>query len=155
YDHFFTDEDLWKMVTSAAAVATGTDDVLGRLEAGQVADIAVFDGQKHADYRAVLAAEPDDVVLVLRGGKPLYGDAALVSSLGATGCDPLDVCGRGKSVCVMSEVGKTLDALRTAAGSAYGLFFCGTPDGEPTCVPSRRASVAGSTVYTGQPSAAD
>jgi hypothetical protein len=37
----------------------------------------------------------------------------------------------------------------------YPAFACGTPTNEPTCVPSRSVAVAGSTIYTGTPSATD
>src|SRR5262249_14486083 len=80
------------------------------------------------------------------------GDAALVSAIpGATGCDTFDVCGTAnKAVCLLTEVGKNLSALQTSVGAgAYPAFFCGDPMNEPTCIPSRGASVMGSTIYTG------
>jgi len=155
YDKFFSDEQLWEMVTKNAAGATGFDDALGVLAQGHLADIAIFDGRSNADFRAVVAAEPAGVVLVLRGGKPLYGDASLLSALSVPNCDSFDVCGTAKSACLMGEVGKTFDALKAAAGGVYGLFFCGTPDVEPTCVPSRPKAVMSSTIYTGQITATD
>ena len=42
-----------------------------------------------------------------------------------------------------------------AAANSFAAFFCGPPPNEPTCVPSRPASVAGSTIYTGAVSADD
>jgi imidazolonepropionase-like amidohydrolase len=51
---FFTDEDLWKMVTVNAANAVARADTLGVLAPGHVADIAIFDGASRADYRAVI-----------------------------------------------------------------------------------------------------
>ncbi len=155
YDHFFTDESLWMMVTANAAAITATDDAIGILAAGRTADIAIFDGSARADHRAVIEAEAKDVLLVLRTGKVLYGDAATVDAV-APGCDHVDVCGAMKSACVMGEVNMSYDQLKTAAGASnYPAFFCGTPDNEPTCVPKRPASVSGSTIYTGQPSATD
>ena len=48
----------------------------------------------------MIDAEPEDVVLVMRGGKVLYGDAAVVDRRSATAtCDALDVCGTAKQVC--------------------------------------------------------
>jgi cytosine/adenosine deaminase-related metal-dependent hydrolase len=151
YDHFFTDEQLWLMATYNAAVATASDDALGLLAPGHLADIAIFDGSKNADHRAVLAADPQDVVLVMRSGKILYGDQSLVTD---TTCDAVDVCGTPKAVCLQSEIHTTYSALQTATAE-YAAFFCGTPDNEPTCVPSRGTAVNNSTVYTGVPSAAD
>jgi large repetitive protein len=154
FDHYFTDEQLWLMVTYNAAVATATDDAIGILATGHTADISIFNGSKNADHRAVIAADPQDVVLVMRTGKVLYGDADIVSGLGVASCDNLDVCGTQKSVCLMGDMGETYPALMTSAAT-YAAFFCGTPDNEPTCVPSRPASVNMSTIYTGVPSASD
>lgn len=154
YDRFFSDEDLWRMVTGDAAFAASVGARLGALAPGKLADVAVFDGTTRKPYRAIIEAEPADVALVLRGGKALYGEAALIDAM-STGCDVVDVCGASKRVCAMSEAGKTYAALRTSGGSAYPAFFCGTPLDEPTCTPQRPKGVQGSTVYTGVPSATD
>ncbi|WP_437734331.1 lamin tail domain-containing protein [Sorangium sp. So ce1335] len=158
YGGFFTDEELWTMVTGNAAAVTATDDVIGALATGKIADIAIFDGAERADHGAIVAAEPQDVVLVMRGGEVLYGDEAVVSAVrGEAACDALDVCGVSKQVCLQDEIGMTLAELQEAAGEIYPAFFCGEPEREPLCTPSRTAtapvsaSVNGSTVYTGEP----
>jgi hypothetical protein len=127
------------------------EDAIGRLATGLSADIAIFDAALHPRHRAVIDAEARDVVLVLRGGRALYGDAALVTALrGAGTCDGLDVCGSPKALCTASEIGLSYAALASAIGDgAYPAFFCGTPAAEPSCVPERRQSVSGSGVYTG------
>ncbi len=153
-DHFFSDEELWLMVTRNAALVTASDDALGTLKVGSFGDVAIFDGRQNGDYRAVIDAEPQDVVLVMRAGKPLYGDAALITGLAAANCDAVDVCGTMKAVCLQSEVGAGYATMQTAAAT-FPAFFCGTPPNEPTCVPSRPASVAGSTIYTGAVTAQD
>lgn len=157
YGNFFTDDDLWRMVTVNAAAATATDDVIGVLAPGKVADISIFEGKAHPRFRAILDAEPQDVTLVMRGGKVLYGDAALVTgTAGGAACDALDVCGTAKQVCLKDEVGKDLAGLASSAGSIYKAFFCdGPPVSEPSCTPKRPASVKGSTIYTGQASDTD
>lgn len=159
YARAFTDEELWRMVTTNAAELTHTHEKLGRLAPGKVADLAIFRLRAfaHSPHRAVITANPEDVVLTVRGGKPLYGDAALLSALTSEACDALDVCGVAKAVCLQSEVGKDLVTLSAANLTSYPLFFCGQPPrNEPTCVPSRTstnasfpASVNGSTVYNG------
>ncbi|WP_438017612.1 lamin tail domain-containing protein [Sorangium sp. So ce315] len=158
YDGFFTDEELWTMVTGNAAAVTATDDVIGALATGKVADIAIFDGAERDRHSAIVGAEPQDVVLVMRGGKVLYGDAAVVSAVrGEAACDALDVCGAAKQVCLQDEIGMNLAQIEEAAGEIYPAFFCGEPEREPLCTPSRTAtapvsaSVNGSTVYTGEP----
>ena len=154
YLKYFTDVQLWQMVTTNAAAVTATDDVIGLLAAGKVADIAVFNANGGKTFRAVIDAEAEDVVLVMRGGKTLYGDDAAVAAL-AQNCDPVDVCGTGKRVCLMGEIGKSFSALQTGAGNIYEAFSCDVPPNEPTCTPSRTASVMGSTIYSGTPSADD
>jgi cysteine-rich repeat protein len=153
---FFTDEQLWLMATRDAAAALAADDEIGLLATGRFGDVTIFDGAAGTDHRAVIAAEPRQVALVMRAGKPLYGDAALVTAAGGGACDTLDVCGVAKSVCLMDELGTTLAQLSAEVGATdYPLFFCGAPQDEPSCVPARAQSVAGSTVYTGQPKDGD
>jgi cytosine/adenosine deaminase-related metal-dependent hydrolase len=152
----FGDEALWLMATRNAADAAGMADVLGAIAVGKVGDLAVFDAQVHRDYRAVVAADPRDVTLVVRGGKVLYGDAHAVEvARGAGACDTLDVCGAPRRVCLAGELGKGLPALAAAEGAAYPLFSCGEPAGEPTCVPARSTSVSGSSTYTGAVTGSD
>jgi cysteine-rich repeat protein len=153
---YFADRDLWMMVTATAAWITADEGVIGTLAKGKIADVAVFDGATHPDYRAVIDADPQDVVLVMRQGKVLYGDAAVVSTIpGAGACDALDVCGTMKQVCLSGEIGKTYPALQAAVGGVYAAYFCGAPMSEPSCKPTRPASVNMSTVYTGDVTASD
>ncbi len=163
FDHHFSDQALWLMATRNAAAAMAMDDVIGTIAEGLVADLAIFDARVHVDHRAVIDAANTDVVLVLRAGAPLYGDAALVEALpnGGAGCDQIDVCGTAKRACVMREIGVTYQALYDGAMAgrrAQPPFVCGTPANEPSCRPERdgaSASVLGSTVYSGLVSASD
>jgi len=154
---YFSDVELWKMVTVNAAAVTATDDVIGVLAPGRVADITVFKRNGKPPYRAVVEAEPKDVVLVMRGGKVLYGDDVAATALTTgTACDAVDVCGTMKKVCLMAEVGKTYTALKTAAGAnIYPAFACGLPMNEPSCTPKRPTATAGSTIFTGAVTADD
>lgn len=153
-EHHFRDDQLWSMVTSNAAALTQTGDVIGELAPGKLADISIFASHGKPPFRSVIEAQPQDVVLVMRGGTAIYGDDAVVGAL-AQSCDTVDVCGTGKRVCAMAEVGKTFGDLQAAVAPKYPLFSCGVPASEPSCTPSRPASVAGSTVYTGAPSSTD
>lgn len=155
YNNYFTDQDLWKMVTQNAAIVTATDDKIGVLTSGKVADISIFNAKGKEPYQAVIDAKPEDVVMVMRGGKILYGDKNVVEDVGNTGCDSIDVCGSSKSLCTKSDIGKTYAELQTSAGDIYPTFFCGQPDNEPTCTPKRPEGVNGSNVYTGELSATD
>lgn len=164
FNHALTSKDLWEMATANAADAMGAGDKLGRLAPGHLADLAVYTVRELDEnpHRAVITAQPGDVVLTMRGGKVLYGDAALVEAL-VGGCDTLDVCGAPKAVCLTGEQTPSLALLQQANASAYPLFACGTPASEPTCVPERSvvnasypsSSVNGSTLYSGEPQATD
>jgi imidazolonepropionase-like amidohydrolase len=141
YDNYFSDEDLWKMVTTNAALATGSEKAIGLLKPGMIGDVAIFNGATDKQHSAVVRAEPADTVLVLRGGEVLYGDGALVAdpSIGGQACEALDVCGTPKRACVAQDLGDgtTLASVQAAIGPIYPLFFCGVPSDEPSCVPSR------------------
>jgi large repetitive protein len=142
--------------TPRRAAAVAEDDAIGVLAEGHLADISIFDGRVHKDFRAVIDAEPKDVTLVMRGGKVLYGDAAVVSGLRPSGCDAIDLCTTAKQVCLMDEIGKTWTQLTAALpASSYPAFFCGAPANEPTCRPARAKAVNGSTIYTGEKTATD
>ena len=101
-------------------------------------------------------AQAPETLLVLRGGEVLAGDASVVEALSAN-CDALDVCGAQKRVCARREIGKGLDALALDADASYPLFFCGVPEDEPSCLPSRGTleTADASSIYDGLPTATD
>ncbi|MCK9463405.1 MAG: amidohydrolase family protein, partial [Proteobacteria bacterium] len=149
FGHHFSDAELWRMVTTNAALALGVEQGLGLLKVGHVADIAVFDGATNADHRAVIAATEAEVVLVLRGGEALYGDDALVADavFGGSACDAVDVCSRAKRFCAEADSngGHSFSEIRAAAELYFPIAVCGAPVGEPTCVPYRDTYAAGVT----------
>ena len=140
---YFTDKQLWEMVTYRAARLMAVDTVLGRLRQGLLADVAIFSGDAaggtRTDWRAVIAADTPDVVLVLRAGQVMTGDDTVVAALPTgSGCETVDMCGISKRVCAQRETGSSFSTI-VAAASLYAPFFCGTPTNEPTCVPVRPA----------------
>lgn len=146
YKGAFTDYQLWRMVTANAADALGFGDRLGRLTPGYVADLAFFKQGSATPYRAVIAANPEDVVLTVRGGKVLYGDSDVVAAMGAPGCTPLSGLGAAqsclnsaKTVCLDLDNREAWTTLLAANGTTYPLAFCGgaTPQNEPSCTPER------------------
>jgi cytosine/adenosine deaminase-related metal-dependent hydrolase len=153
YGSYFSDRELWSMATGNAAAALAVDDAVGLLLPGRVADLAIYNAENRATpWRAIIDAEPDDVVLVLRGGLPMYGDSPLMAALprGQQGCEqlPEPVCGVVKSLCVQRESGMTYASLASANASSYGLFFCGTPTNEPSCTPFRLGEFDGQVTAT-------
>jgi hypothetical protein len=97
-------KDLVVMATSHPATALGLGTTLGTLAVGQLADIAVFAGDRAAPYDAIVAARPKQVRLVMVGGVVLYGDAVLqAAGPVAPGCEPIDICGAAKFLCVATS----------------------------------------------------
>lgn len=158
YDHAFTDHDLVGMVTWNAARAARMNHTIGNLYTGYVADLAIFDGAVGPDASSVVNAGPADVVLVLKGGLPMFGDAPVMEALGAGGvqCELMSSCLSEKRVCVTREGsanGLTLASLSSAFAN-YPLFECsGAPIGERSCTPFR--DEGDGIVYTGIPTAVD
>ncbi len=161
FNRALSDEQLWRSVTVNGAEATALGSKLGRLAATRVADVAIFRRRGTTTHRSVVEAEPDDVVLVVRAGKVLFGDKVLTSAFDTSnGCEDLDVCGAMKQVCLTGELpalpppateaANTYASLARANASTYRLFYCGTPMNEPSCVPQRPARNVrnGSTTFT-------
>ena len=137
FNKAFDDRAIFEMATKNAAIALKVDSQIGELAPGKLADIAIFSAVSQKDYRAVLEAGVEDVLLVLRGGKPLYGESAIIDAL-QPGCSDLAVCSSKKKVCIDTP-NVTLAAIQKIADASYPLFFCKTaaPMGEPSCVPYR------------------
>ncbi len=95
-----SDEKLVRMATVDAAKAMGGQNDIGALKAGMYADIAVFAGNRKDAFRTVVSSRPETVRLVLIGGRPLYGDTALMAGIGLPGCESVDICGAQKTLCV-------------------------------------------------------
>ncbi|MBX3185801.1 MAG: amidohydrolase family protein [Labilithrix sp.] len=162
YNNHFSERALWSMVTINAAFAIGAKDALGILRPGYAGDVAIFSTNGAKDYRAVIDAGVEDVMLVLRGGRVMYGDESLLAQKGlrADQCEDLDVCGVKKKACVKQDLNTiTLAQLKTEADKIYPLFFCKDqkPTSEPSCTPSRgpTASAPNASQYAGGPAADD
>jgi imidazolonepropionase-like amidohydrolase len=156
FDHAFTPEDLWRMVTVDAASVLH-ESAIGQIKVGQLADVAVFKNNGAGPYSTVVDAEVDDVALVLKAGQPLVGETDVVAAFDTT-CDAIPTCaGASRAVCALRETGQHFDDLTAAAPLPYPLFFCRgtTPDAEPTCVPSRVDGADGSSIYDGLPVTGD
>ncbi|MBP5407367.1 amidohydrolase family protein [bacterium] len=152
-NHFnktFSDYEIWQMATVNNAAALRILDVTGAIRPGLVGDIVVFDAKGAENpYRAVIAGHEKKVALVLRGGQVFYGDENVVTALDtANECEAISVCDTDKKVCV-KETGMTLSAFQSNNSSQYKLFYCETPDNEPTCVPQRTRSQDESRPYSG------
>lgn len=151
-DNYFSKRYLWQMSTENAARALGIHDQVGIIEEGKWADIAIYNaaGKGYASfYDPMVMGSVGDTSLVLRGGKPLYGQRDVVTALDNSCTSlPESVCGSEKAICV-SETGFTWEQIQAANTVSYPLYFCDTPPDEPTCVAARYEE------YNGIPSSSD
>jgi len=111
---------LWLMATSDGADVVGLSEVIGRLEPGMRADIAVFGRTGPDPFDALADSTARDVRLVLIDGEAYYGDAALEMATSVNGeCDAFDACGAPKFLCLRNTPGadsraeETLEDVRT------------------------------------------
>lgn len=126
-------KDLVTMATLNGAKALGLGAKLGRIEAGALADIAVFGGDVAKPYDAIVGARPADVRLVMVGGVVLYGSKVLEPSAPAQpGCETIDVCGVPKFLCVATttsanKLDQTFASIKAALGQALAVADAATP----------------------------
>ena len=132
YNSHFSDYAIWRMPTYNTALALGVEHVLGQIKVGHIADIAMYQTTPtKRGHRAVIDAENKDVLLVMMDGKIIMGNENIMTS-GET----VDVCGVSKKVDT-SLAGTSLSYSNISSKAAYPLFFCETPNNEPSCVPAR------------------
>lgn len=97
-------EDLIKMATSVPANIARLDGSIGDLTKDKKADFVAIRAKqdpkaRNPDLDPVVKAMPADIMLVVVGGEPLYGDPAIMAQLrpGAK-LDDLTVCGASKKL---------------------------------------------------------
>ncbi len=90
-----SDADIVEMVTAnpGDTLARAWGVQVGRLVPGALADIAVFAHQQADPWRTVLRATERHVRLVIVGGRPAYGNQALLRSAGVRSAEPMSVLG--------------------------------------------------------------
>ncbi len=147
FDDLYSDYELWLMATYNNAMLMNAANQIGLLKEGLVADIAIFNGKVNKNYRAVIDAEVDDVMLMLRGGKPLVGEPNVVSALRTSSelnkCEAFDVCGSARTLCLELDIGMNFETMKSQlymGEAAYDLFYCDPSNArykEPTCDPIR------------------
>jgi 5-methylthioadenosine/S-adenosylhomocysteine deaminase len=120
-----TAKDLVEMATVNAALLGGVGNRTGRIEKGYAADFVVVAPNGRADaYETLLATPPAGVKLVVVAGRPLYGDAALLTKVNPSAkTEPLTICGAAKVIDMSdSDDGKgvSLAATRATLQAAMG-----------------------------------
>jgi 5-methylthioadenosine/S-adenosylhomocysteine deaminase len=117
--------DWIRMITINPARALALDAHIGRLANGLKADVTVLRARSDNPHRSLLANHPQDVEMVWVGGELLYGRESVLSRFTPNGCEPLDVNGSKKRVCIVDTTNpvpksdQTLEAIRTVLLSKY------------------------------------
>ncbi|MEE2755344.1 MAG: thrombospondin type 3 repeat-containing protein [Myxococcota bacterium] len=149
---YFSEHQIWQMATVNGAIATNNDHLIGSLAEDKLADIAIFAPRSDNPYRSIIEAGNQDVWMVFKAGRPVYGRTDILSPLRA--CEQLDVCGQTYSLCAQDEFGTSFSSIAAdvATGKpAYPAVFCeGAPADEPTCIPSRPGEFSGQSSDTDQ-----
>ena len=121
--------DLIKMGTSVPAQIARVDTSIGDLTVGKKADFVVIRAKPDPNARnpvldPVLKATPADVLLVVVGGEPLYGDPELMKQLRpADKLEDLTVCGAPKRL-YLGESDATALQNKTLAQIESALNTC-------------------------------
>ena len=98
----FSDRDLVAMATRDAASILGWQNVLGSLNPGARADLAVLDGTAGDPYKALVHAAETGISLVMINGVPRFGTTALMRRLGAEG-ERVSIGGRQRMLFLKQE----------------------------------------------------
>ncbi|CAN5297181.1 hypothetical protein BH10PSE4_BH10PSE4_35850 [soil metagenome] len=134
---------LWTMMTLNGAKAARMDALIGAIRPGLAADLILVAPGGGDPYATVVAAPPQALLLILRGGKALAGDPDLMTRAGRAGpgCETVDLAGAARTLCVAGELGQSYATLARiqAEHGRWPVAFAGPPPIEPSCVASPRS----------------
>ncbi len=100
----FSSKELVDMATVIPARLAHLDDRIGKLTSGSAADLIVMRRPQQGDaataYDALIRQTPGDLLLVIVGGTPVYGDLALMKQLvpDTSRLETIDVCGETRAI---------------------------------------------------------
>ena len=77
----FSDSELAAMATLNAAVLAGTQDKIGSLSPGHLADLLVVRREARDPVGSLVHGDPSDILLVVINGQPVYGERPLAKAL--------------------------------------------------------------------------
>jgi 5-methylthioadenosine/S-adenosylhomocysteine deaminase len=133
---YFTPDQLVAMATSVPAKISRLDDKIGSLSPGLLADVVVIRDKGDTPSHTVVTATPADILLVIVGGRPLYGTPEIMAQLlPGQALEPLTVCGAPKVIYLGQSVAPTrhetladimakLNAVLQNAGSSLAPIEC-------------------------------
>jgi cytosine/adenosine deaminase-related metal-dependent hydrolase len=99
-----SDKQLVAMATSEPAMIAGMGDKIGTLAPGYYADLVVVRLNGKTPYRALIEAQPADVLLTTISGQALYGDPVLIGAIGQShSYATVDACGSARELAVPAD----------------------------------------------------
>lgn len=125
----FTAKELVQMATSNPARLARLADRIGRLEPGMYADYVVVRRGTRGAYESLIHAEVADIAAVAVSGRPLFGDAALMTAIHPSArIEALTVCGASKAVDMSgSDDGKGISFAATMTALEAAFTKAGAP----------------------------
>jgi 5-methylthioadenosine/S-adenosylhomocysteine deaminase len=130
----FTERDLVLMATSNAAALVNLSSQIGSLAPGHAADLIVLRrsdlGPQRDAYWTITHSSPQDLELVVIGGRALYGDPSLIQTFSPASTEALQLCGVTKALAPggkpFATTQQALDlALHQAGRTLAPLAECG------------------------------
>lgn len=121
----FTDRELVSMATTNPAALVGLQEQIGSLAPNHAADLLVIRDTGNAigkdAYWSLTHATPEDVDLVMIGGRATYGDPQLMRQLSKGPDETLHICGAEKIVSFTSETQPRGSFVATEASLDHAL----------------------------------
>lgn len=91
-------EQLFEMATSIPARIARIDGKTGSLKPGLAADLFLLRGDAARPFDALVAAKPQDVMLTVIDGVPLFGAPGYMSAAGVTATETVNLCGQDRGI---------------------------------------------------------
>ncbi|PJZ69771.1 hydrolase [Leptospira perolatii] len=123
YEEDLSAETIFRMVTKNPAEAFRISKDLGSIEEEKIADLLVLSSAKEDPYEALLSADLDSIRLVVRDGKPVYGDASLKEFFDETGVSGQEIRISGIDKYLAGDPLGLIESVTRALGYKKDLAF--------------------------------
>src|SRR5208337_1472024 len=111
------------MVTINPAKAFRIQKETGSLVEGKIADILVVRQKKDDPWESLVAAQPEDIELLVQDGSPIYGSAAHEALFGERGVAFTKITVRGRQMLIKGDPAVLMERVRKAVGFRKVLDF--------------------------------
>lgn len=106
-----SNKQLFEMATSIPARIAKIDDKVGSIKTGLYADVFMLSSKNDDPYDALVAARPEEITLVMVGGKPVFGTLEYFGALGMSSEETVAVC----------NLERALDGAQLPEGGVAGM----------------------------------